>query len=132
MILNLIGGELVPPTKGAYLDNFEPARGSVYSQVPDSDSSDVDRAVEAASKAFPAWTATSAAERARLLQKFADLVTRDLEKLAEAEARDTGKPISLARSLDIPRAAANLSFFASAIGEFGGETFVTDDRAINF
>lgn len=131
IILNLIGGELVPPLSGAFLENIEPAVGRPYSQVPDSDSHDVERAVAAAERAFAGWSATPVRERSRLLQRLADLVVRDLELLARGEARDTGKPVSLARSLDIPRAASNLSFFASAVSEFHGETLKTEDRAVN-
>ncbi len=57
---NYIGGKLLPPQSGAYLDNYNPARGEVYSLIPDSDEKDVALAVEAAQKAFPAWAKTSA------------------------------------------------------------------------
>lgn len=130
-ILNLIGGELLAPQTGRYLDNFEPAKGSVYSQVPDSGSEDVACAITAAKKAFPGWSATPVAVRSKYLQKLSNLIERDLDSLAIAEARDSGKPVSLAKSLDVPRSATNLSFFASAISEFTGETFTTDTRAIN-
>ena len=131
-IQNYIGGELVPPSGGRYLDNFEPAVGRPYSKVPDSDSSDVDRAVLAAQKAFHSWSTTSAKDRARAILKLASLVERDLEPLSVAEARDTGKPISLARSLDIPRSVSNLKFFAGAVLKFHGEILATEDRAKNF
>lgn len=130
-ILNYIGGELVLPASGGFLDNFEPAHGRSYSKVPDSDASDVARAVEAAQKAFPAWSKTSAEARGQIIRKLASLVERDLEKLALAEARDTGKPISLARTLDIPRSVSNLEFFADLGAKFHGEVLATDDRAQN-
>src|SRR5947208_7807080 len=114
-IRNFIDGQFVEPVGGKYLDNIEPATGKPYSQVPDSDGQDVELAVAAAEKAFPAWSRTPAAERSQILLRIADLIDRDLEKLARAESIDTGKPLSLARSLDIPRAASNCGVFATAI-----------------
>jgi len=100
-IRNFIDGQFVEPVSGKYLDNIEPATGKPYSQVPDSDSRDVEMAVAAADKAFAGWSRTPAAERSRILLRITDLIERDLEKLARAESIDTGKPLSLARSLDI-------------------------------
>jgi aminomuconate-semialdehyde/2-hydroxymuconate-6-semialdehyde dehydrogenase len=102
-------------TGGEYLDNIEPATGKPYSQVADSDTRDVELAVAAAAQAFPGWSRTSAAERSRILLRIAEFIERDLETLARAESIDTGKPLSLARNLDIPRAASNFRFFATAI-----------------
>src|SRR5437660_1175207 len=96
-LANFIGGRNVPPATGAYLDDFEPATGAAFARVPDSDAADIDAAVKAAAAAYPAWSATSAAERSRILLKLADLIDSNLDRLAEAESRDTGKPISLAR-----------------------------------
>lgn len=129
-IPNFIANEFTPT--GNWLDNIEPATGKVYSRVADSDASDVDRATAAALKAFPSWSHTPAAERSRLLLKIADLIERDLEKFARAESIDTGKPISLARSLDIPRAIANFRFFATAILHTHSEAHFTDNVAINY
>src|SRR6059058_6155785 len=114
-IRNFIDGQFVEPIGGKYLDNIEPATGKPYSQVPDSDTRDVDLAVAAAEKAFHDWSNKPAAERSRYLLRIADLIERDLEKFSRAESIDTGKPISLARTLDIPRAVANFRFFATAI-----------------
>src|SRR3954470_11346134 len=100
-IRNFVDGQFVEPVGGKYLDNIEPATGKPYSLVPDSDAPDVERAVAAAEKAFPDWSKKPAAERSNLLLRIADLIERDLEKLARAESIDTGKPIGLARSLDI-------------------------------
>src|SRR5215204_5873342 len=114
-IRNFIDGAFVEPASGNYLDNIEPATGKPYSKVPDSDGRDVDLAVRAAEKAFPEWWRTPAADRSRVLLRIAELIERDLEKFARAESIDTGKPLSLARTLDIPRAIANFRFFATAI-----------------
>src|SRR5207248_6080850 len=99
-IQNFIDGQFVEPLGGRYLDNIEPATGKAYSQVADSDARDVDLAVAAAERAFCDWSKKPAAERSRFLLQIADLIERDLEKFARAESIDTGKPISLARSLD--------------------------------
>src|SRR5438093_4741278 len=106
-IRNFINGEFVEPITGRYLDNIEPATGKPYSQVADSDARDVDLAVAAAEKAFCDWSKKPASERSHFLLRIADLVERDVEKFARAESIDTGKPISLARTLDIPRSIAH-------------------------
>ncbi|MGI9114172.1 MAG: aldehyde dehydrogenase [Chthoniobacterales bacterium] len=131
-IKNFIDGEVVEPITSQYLDNIEPATGKPYSQVPDSDGRDVEAAVAAAEKAFTDWSRTSAEKRSRILLRIAELIERDLEKLARAESIDTGKPISLARTLDIPRAAANFRFFATAILHTENEAHVTDNLAFNY
>jgi len=131
-IKNFIDGEFVAPTSGRYLDNIEPATGKPYSQVADSDAQDVDLAVAAAEKAFTDWSKKPAAERSKILLRIADLIERDLEKLARTESIDTGKPLSLARSLDIPRAASNFRFFATAILHTENEAHITDGVAFNY
>jgi len=131
-IQNFVDGQFVSPNAGRYLDNIEPATGKPYSLVPDSDSGDVEAAVAAAEKAFPAWSRRPAAERSRILLRIADLIDRDLEKLARAESIDTGKPLALARSLDIPRASSNFRFFATAILHTENEAHVTDGVAFNY
>lgn len=131
-IRNFIDGQFLEPLGGKYLENIEPATGKPYSQVPDSEARDVELAVAAADKAFPEWSKTPAADRSRILLRIADLIERDLEKLARAESIDTGKPLSLARSLDIPRAASNFRFFATAILHTENEAHVTDGVAFNY
>src|SRR5213082_4090443 len=131
-IQNFIDGQFVEPVGGKYLDNIEPATGKPYSQVPDSNTRDVELAVAAAEKAFAEWSRTSAAERSTFLLRIADLIERDLEKLARAESIDTGKPLSLAHALDIPRAIANLRFFATAILHTESEAHITDNVAFNY
>ncbi len=131
-IRNYIGGELVAPISGRCMDNHNPATGDVYSQAPDSDGHDVALAVQAASKAFPSWSTTPADQRARIMLRIADLIERDLDKLALAESIDTGKPISLAKSVDIPRAASNFRFYATAIMHFASESHPMENAAINY
>lgn len=131
-IQNFIDGQFVEPTRGKYLDNIEPATGKPYSQVADSDSRDVEVAVAAAENAFADWSKKSAAERSNVLLRIAHLIERDLEKLARAESIDTGKPIALARSVDIPRAVANFRFFATAILHTESKAHITDNVAFNY
>jgi aminomuconate-semialdehyde/2-hydroxymuconate-6-semialdehyde dehydrogenase len=131
-IKNFIAGKFVDPIGGNYLDNIEPATGKPYSQVPDSDARDVELAVSAAEKAFGDWSKKPAADRSKILLRIADLIERDIEKLARAESIDAGKPLSLARSLDIPRAASNFRFFATAILHTESEAHITDNVAFNY
>lgn len=113
-IHNYIGGELVEPASGAYLDNYDPSTGAVYSLIADSDDRDVHLAVEAANAAFPVWAATSTEARHDILMRLVNLIERDLEPLALAESIDQGKPLTLARTVDIPRAVSNFKFYATA------------------
>ncbi|MBV6497253.1 MAG: aldehyde dehydrogenase [Acidobacteria bacterium ACB1] len=132
-IQNYIGGELVEPASQGYLENFEPATGEVYSLIADSDERDVEAAAAAAKAAFPAWSTTSSEERFAILMRLCGLIERDLEILAQAESRDNGKPITLARTIDIPRAVANFRFYATAAMHLANESHDTVGRnAINY
>lgn len=131
-IQNYIGGELVEPISKKYLDNYNPAIGKVYSLIPDSDEKDVQKAVDAAQAAFPSWSHTSKEERSKILMKIADLIDRDFEKLAVAESIDHGKPVWLAKMIDIPRASANMRFYATGILHFASEAHSMEQTAINY
>jgi len=131
-LTNFINGRPVAPRAGAYFENFEPATGKAYGQVPDSDEADVNDAVAAAKAAFPGWAATPASERSRILVRLADLIGERLEPLALAESTDTGKPIALARAMDIPRVASNFRFFATAILHTESGVHDADGEALNY
>ena len=132
-IKNYINGEFVNPISKDWINNYNPAKGEIYGQIPNSNEDDVEKAVEAAEKAFPSWSNTTLEERSRILSKIADLILQNLEKLAKAESKDNGKPVSLATTVDIPRAAANFQFFANAITQFSSESHETVGvNAINF
>lgn len=131
-IHNYVGGEAGFPISGSWLDDHEPATGALYARVPDSDERDVQRAVEAAEKALPEWIALGREGRGRILGRLADLIERDLERFARAESRDSGKPLSLAFQVDIPRAIANFRFFSSAAVHFASEAHVMDEVAVNY
>ena len=131
-IENYIGGEFLAPVSGKYLDNYNPATGAVYSLIPDSDERDVAQAVEAAKEAFPAWSRMSAEARHDVLMRVSALIERDLDALAEAESIDNGKPKTLAKTVDIPRAVANFKFYATAAMHTASEAHETVGQAINY
>lgn len=121
-ILNYINGELFEPASDTWLDNYKPATGEVYGQIANSNAEDIHLAINAAKEAFPAWSQTSTEERSAYLFKLAKLVDEHAEELAHLESTDNGKPITLARSVDIPRAVKNFQYFAKAIAMFSSET----------
>ncbi|TND10589.1 MAG: aminomuconate-semialdehyde dehydrogenase [Bacteroidetes bacterium] len=129
---NYINGKLVAPQSGKYFDNYQPATGKVYSLIPDSGAADVQLAVDAANAAFPAWANTPAEKRAKIIMRIAALIERDLERLAKAESKDNGKPVELARRVDIPRAVSNFEFFATAVMHYASESHAMEDSAINY
>jgi aminomuconate-semialdehyde/2-hydroxymuconate-6-semialdehyde dehydrogenase len=138
-LTNYINGTLQPAASGSTVPVIEPATGHQYAIVPASDTHDINAAVAAAHAAFPAWSATSASDRAALLLTLADLIDSNVEALARAESIDTGKPLALARSVDIPRSAANLRFFATAVLHTASESHDFDGggvpggiRALNY
>jgi aminomuconate-semialdehyde/2-hydroxymuconate-6-semialdehyde dehydrogenase len=131
-IYNYINGELVEPISGSFLDNYNPAEGKIYSVIPDSDQHDVANAVAASKAAFIQWSAMAVEKRSAVLTRIADLIDRDLDKLALAESIDNGKPVKLAKVVDIPRASANMRFYASGAIHFASEAHVTGTDAINY
>ena len=131
-IKNYINGELVDPVSKTFFNNTNPSTGEVFSQIPNSDASDVELAYEAAAKAFPAWSNTSKEDRFTILNKIANLIDANLDNLAKAESIDNGKPFKLAKRVDIPRASANMRFFASAILHWSSESHAMEDKGINY
>jgi aminomuconate-semialdehyde/2-hydroxymuconate-6-semialdehyde dehydrogenase len=131
-LLNYINGELTVPRSGCWLDNYNPATGQVFAQVPDSDESDIDSAVQAAAAAFPAWAALRPDERAVWLDKLSAAILTNLESLAADETTDNGKTLRQSREVEIPRAASNFRFFAQAITQFSTEAHASDPHTINY
>ncbi|MCU0392367.1 MAG: aldehyde dehydrogenase [Thermoflexibacter sp.] len=129
---NYINGELVAPLSGQYIDNVNPATGEVYALIPDSDEQDLALAVEAAKSAFPSWANTSAEERSKILLRIASLIDSNADRLALAESIDNGKPVHLAKVMDIPRASANFHFYGTAILHEYSESHFTTPIAINY
>ena len=112
---NWIDGSACPAASGATIEIVEPATGRAFGRLAASCAADVDAAHAAAARAFPAWRDIGPAARADALERLAGLIERDLDRLAFLESADTGKPRSLARAVDIPRAAANFRFFAELV-----------------
>ena len=131
-IKNYINGELVEPSSVKYIDNYNPASGKVYSLVPDSSENDINTAVLAAKTAFQSWSKTSKKYRSDLLMRLASRLEDYSEELIIAESKDNGKPESLARLVDIPRASENFRFFATAILHFSSELHDMDGKALNY
>jgi aminomuconate-semialdehyde/2-hydroxymuconate-6-semialdehyde dehydrogenase len=131
-ILNYINGELVGPTSGNYLDNYNPSNGQVYSLIPDSEELDINNAVSAAKKAFKSWSKTPKQERSDILMKLADTIEKYSAELIKAESKDNGKPEALAAHVDIPRAPSNIRFFAGAILHDSSQMHEMDGMAINY
>lgn len=131
-ISNYINGQLLEPIGQTYIDNFNPAIGKVYSLIPDSDERDVDLAYKAAAAAFPSWSLTSVEDRFKIMMKISSLIEQNLESLAQAESIDNGKPVSLARVMDIPRAASNFQFYAQAITQFSSEAHQMEQSYLNY
>ena len=120
---NYIGGQFLTHSGGQWMDNSEPATGSQICRIPLSDASDVDAAVGAARAAQPAWGSLSHSERADWLDRIADALEARYEEIAALESRDTGKPISLARTVDAHRSVSNFRFFAGILREHEGDVF---------
>lgn len=131
-IYNYIDGALVESDSGKYLDNYNPSNGKVYSLIPNSNSNDINSAVSAAKYAFVTWSKTTKKYRSDILMKLADKIEEHAEDLIIAESLDNGKPESLARAVDIPRAPENFRFFATAILHFSSELHDMDGRALNY
>jgi aminomuconate-semialdehyde/2-hydroxymuconate-6-semialdehyde dehydrogenase len=129
---NYINGELLPATGGETLSNFEPATGHVFSHIPRSGPADVELAYQAAKSAFPAWSKTPLEDRYRILIRISEGIEAREDELAEAESRDNGKPVWLAKKVDIPRASSNFRFFATGLMHFASESHEMPGEAINY
>jgi len=112
---NIIGGEYVPPAKGQYFENPSPVTGEVFTEIARSTAEDVEKALDAAHRAAPAWGATPVNERAVILNKIADRMEQNLELLAVAETWDNGKPVRETLAADIPLAIDHFRYFAGAL-----------------
>jgi len=122
-LANFINGSFCQPKSKQYLDVFEPATGEVYSKVPNSSTDDITTAFQSAKDAFPDWSGLPIKTRSQYLNNIADLLESRQSDFAHYESKDTGKPVSLAETVDIPRAIANFRFFAEY-----GPTFKFDSE----
>jgi aminomuconate-semialdehyde/2-hydroxymuconate-6-semialdehyde dehydrogenase len=131
-LLNYINGSLQEPLNGRYIDNYNPATGQIYAQIPDSGEEDIHASVISAENAFENWSNTPAEERCKIMLRIADMIDKRLNELAEAESIDNGKPLKLASIVDIPRASSNFRFFATAALQFSAESHAMENSAINY
>ena len=132
-IQNYINGKYENPISNDWINNYCPANGKVYGQIPNSSKDDVEKAYKAAKEAFPSWSQTTLNERSRILIKISELLEANLQRFAEAESKDNGKPIKVAKAIDIPRAASNFRFFGNAITQFASESYESiGQNAINY
>ncbi|MEY8870464.1 aldehyde dehydrogenase [Meridianimaribacter flavus] len=132
-IKNYINGQFENPASNNWIDNYNPSNGEVYGQIPNSSKDDVEYAYQSAKSAFPSWSQTTIEERSRILIKISELLEVNLDRFAEAESKDNGKPVSLAKMVDIPRAASNFRFFGNAITQFASESHESvGQNAVNY
>ncbi|XP_042893530.1 2-aminomuconic semialdehyde dehydrogenase-like [Penaeus japonicus] len=131
VVENFIAGVMVPCKRT--MDSYEPGTGRVWARIPDSGNLEVNAAVAAAKRAFPEWSGLPIQERAKHLLKVADLLEKRLEEFAVAESRDQGKPVWLARAMDIPRAVLNLRHFAQAVpNQLNTSSVKTEAGVVNY
>jgi aminomuconate-semialdehyde/2-hydroxymuconate-6-semialdehyde dehydrogenase len=131
-IENYINGQLIKPTLNQYIDNVDPSRGEVYSQIPSSTKEDVELAVNASKKAFKTWSNMPKEMRSNIMLKVADIIEERMDEFAAAESLDNGKPLSLAKAVDIPRAVSNFKFFATAILHYASESHYMEGLGVNY
>ncbi|KAI9334577.1 aldehyde dehydrogenase domain-containing protein [Obelidium mucronatum] len=131
-LANFIDGSFHAPANKEYFESPNPSDGTVNALVPDSTAADVDLAVAAAKRAFKTWSKTTREERSKILLKIASLIEERLDEFAEAESRDQGKPVSLAKMVDIPRACHNFRFFATAILHMEDKKTELDGISLNY
>ena len=129
-VLNFVDGAFQNTPQ--VLENVTPGTGQVFGTIPRSGSAEVDQVMAAAKRAFPSWSKTPVAERAACLERLADAVRDHADMLAKEEARDNGKPLSVAAQVDIPRAEKNLRFYASGIQHYASESHAMEGEAINY
>ena len=129
---NYIGGEWVAPVSGRYLDNVSPVNGEVFCQVARSDAADIDKALDAAHSAAPAWGKTSATERSNILLRIADRIEQNLEMLAVAETWDNGKAVRETLAADIPLAADHFRYFAGCLRAQEGTMAEIDENTVSY
>lgn len=131
--LHFINGEYVPSLSGKVKDNINPATEEVISVIAQGGQEEVDAAVAAAKKALKGpWKKFTLDQRIAVIRKIGDLILERKDELARLESLDTGKPIWLSSSIDIPRSAVNFHFFADFLRSVGTEAYETDDVAFNY
>lgn len=129
---NYIGGDWVPPVSGQYFENVSPVNGKVFCEVARSTADDIEKALDAAHAAAPAWGKTSVAERSNILNKIADRIEANLELLAVGETWDNGKPVRETLAADLPLAVDHFRYFAGALRAQEGHISQIDDNTVAY
>jgi len=132
VLKNFIDGRFVPSENGKVLQIENPATATFYGTCPDSDQHDVEKAVSAAKRAQPEWSSLGAQKRSDILQRVATLLEERLDEFARAESQDQGKPLTLARELDIPRSVSNFRFFASRLQHLEDKVFKSSEQVFHY
>ena len=137
IVHNFVGGEFAEPDTGSLFDDIDPATGEVAARVHEADAALVDRAVRSARAALAGpWHSWTTNERTALLRRTADRIEQRFEEFVAAEVRDTGKPVTHARDIDVARAITNFRAFADIVGAAGQPSFLTEladgRRALNY
>ncbi len=127
-----IGGEYVAPSSGQYFENVSPVNGKVFTEIARGNAEDIEKALDAAHAAAPAWGKTSVAERANILNKIADRIEENLEMLAVGETWDNGKPVRETLAADLPLAVDHFRYFAGAIRAQEGHLSQIDDDTVAY
>ncbi|KAK9766602.1 hypothetical protein K7432_004202 [Basidiobolus ranarum] len=132
VVKNYVNGEFIEPLNKEYIDTYDPSQGSVYAKLPDSDTEDINNAVQAAHKAFETWSKTSATERSAYLYRIAEILEKRIPEFAKAESRDQGKTVKFAKTVDIPRSVLNFRYFAGHILHSQESATFLEDVAVNY
>ncbi|HEY1166786.1 MAG TPA: aldehyde dehydrogenase family protein [Chitinophaga sp.] len=128
---HFIGGRWVAPESGEYFDNISPIDGMAFTQAARGNAKDIDKAIDAAHKAFATWSKTSVTERSNMLLKIAQIVEDNLEYLAVIETIDNGKPIRESRAADLPLVIDHFRYFAGVIRSEEGSVSELDDSTVS-
>lgn len=129
---NFIDGHYIAPINDQYIQNINPATNELISLIPNSSPEDIQLAVNAANKASKSWSNYTGEDRFKILNKIAELIEANIDELALAETNDTGKPLKLSKTIDIPRAASNFRFFATSALQFSSESHSSGLNIINY
>jgi len=131
-IKNYINGQFIKPESNEYVKCYTPHNEKQYALCPRSNKADLNLAIKSSKKAFKLWSKLDRMARADYLFKISDLIKKDLNMLAKAESKDTGKPLDLAKKLDIPRSIDNIKFFASAIANFSSDSYNNESNSLHY
>lgn len=131
-IKNYVAGKLLPSNNGQYLETENPSTGQLYAYYPDTEEQDIKYAIEFAGRAFPTWRNLELEKRYRILMRLADILEQEMKVFAKAEASDTGKPYSMAVSVDVPQAFDCLRFYATSLPHYAEQSFFRPATSVHY